>query len=98
MVGVQDYADAIKHVPLPAAEREHLAHLLHDAPWSYGGSWVCCSQLHGPRVVVIGDAAHAVAPSLGQGCNAALQDATILDKVTGQRPALQHVCQHMTML
>lgn len=36
------------------------------------------SQLNGPRSVVIGDAAHCVTPILGQGANAALEDAVML--------------------
>jgi 2-polyprenyl-6-methoxyphenol hydroxylase-like FAD-dependent oxidoreductase len=37
-----------------------------------------CSQLHGPRTVLIGDAAHCAAPVLGQGANAALEDVSVL--------------------
>lgn len=37
-----------------------------------------CSQLHGPRTVLIGDAAHSAAPVLGQGANAALEDVSVL--------------------
>jgi kynurenine 3-monooxygenase len=31
--------------------------------------------------LIIGDAAHAIAPSFGQGCNAALEDAFILNNL-----------------
>lgn len=46
---------------------------------------VKCDRLNvGGRILLIGDAVHAVSPSMGQGCNAALQDvmvfAQILDK------------------
>lgn len=37
-----------------------------------------CSQLHGPRTVLIGDAAHCAAPVLGQGANSALEDVSVL--------------------
>lgn len=37
-----------------------------------------CSQLHGPRTVLLGDAAHCAAPVLGQGANAALEDVSVL--------------------
>lgn len=37
-----------------------------------------CSQLHGPRTVLIGDAAHCSAPVLGQGANSALEDVSVL--------------------
>lgn len=41
-----------------------------------------CSRYHyGDSVLIIGDAAHAISPSLGQGCNAALEDALILNKL-----------------
>ena len=36
------------------------------------------SQLHGPKAVLLGDAAHCVTPILGQGANAALEDASVL--------------------
>ncbi len=37
---------------------------------------VQCDRMHvGDRILLIGDAVHAVSPSIGQGCNAALQDA-----------------------
>ena len=35
--------------------------------WMKPGTYVRCSQLHGPRAILIGDAAHAVAPRIGAG-------------------------------
>ena len=46
------------------------------------GTTVQCSRLTGPAVVLIGDAGHGVTPSLGQGCNAALESVGIFDKVS----------------
>ncbi|MFB2891401.1 FAD-dependent oxidoreductase [Aerosakkonemataceae cyanobacterium BLCC-F50] len=41
-----------------------------------------CNRYHqGDSVLLIGDAAHAVSPSMGQGCNAALEDVAIFDKI-----------------
>ncbi|WP_088889693.1 FAD-dependent oxidoreductase [Leptolyngbya ohadii] len=41
-----------------------------------------CSRYHqGDSVLIIGDAAHSVSASIGQGCNAALEDAALVDKL-----------------
>lgn len=43
---------------------------------------VRCSRYHqGNQALVIGDAAHAVSPSLGQGCNSALEDVVVFDRL-----------------
>ena len=43
---------------------------------------VKCDRLNvGGRILLIGDAIHAVSPSIGQGCNAALQDAMVFAQV-----------------
>lgn len=43
---------------------------------------VRCNRYHyGDSVLILGDAAHAVPPSLGQGCNAALEDVFIVNKL-----------------
>lgn len=43
---------------------------------------ISCNRFHqGNNVIVIGDAAHAISPALGQGCNCALEDVVILDKL-----------------
>ncbi|MDJ0712676.1 MAG: NAD(P)/FAD-dependent oxidoreductase [Prochloraceae cyanobacterium] len=43
---------------------------------------VSCNRYHqGDNAIIIGDAAHAVSPALGQGCNSALEDVVFLDKL-----------------
>lgn len=56
-----------------------------DQKISYGGITTTCSALHGSdRVVLVGDAAHSVWPSLGQGCNLALESCLVLADILVQ--------------
>lgn len=41
----------------------------------------CSRYHHGDSVLLLGDAAHSVSPSIGQGCNAALEDAAIVNSL-----------------
>jgi kynurenine 3-monooxygenase len=41
----------------------------------------CSRYHHGDSVLIIGDAAHSVSASIGQCCNAALEDVAIVDKL-----------------
>lgn len=44
-----------------------------------------CDRFHqGDSVLILGDAAHAVSPSVGQGCNASLEDVQIVDRLLDQ--------------
>ncbi|NET30766.1 MAG: FAD-dependent monooxygenase [Cyanothece sp. SIO1E1] len=44
-----------------------------------------CSHYHyGDSVLIMGDAAHAVSPALGQGCNSAFEDVVVLDRILDQ--------------
>lgn len=46
---------------------------------------VTCDRFHqGDRILILGDAAHAVSPSIGQGCNSALQDVACLNQLLDQ--------------
>ncbi|MGL4617630.1 MAG: FAD-dependent oxidoreductase [Chroococcidiopsis sp.] len=46
---------------------------------------VSCDRFHdGDSILLIGDAAHAVSPSLGQGCNASLEDVLIFEQLLEQ--------------
>jgi kynurenine 3-monooxygenase len=41
-----------------------------------------CNRYHqGDSVLILGDAAHAISPLIGQGCNASLEDVAILDRL-----------------
>jgi kynurenine 3-monooxygenase len=46
---------------------------------------VRCDRFHeGDSVLLIGDAAHAVSPAIGQGCNAALEDVLVFERLLEQ--------------
>lgn len=46
---------------------------------------VQCDRFHeGDSILLIGDAAHAVSPSIGQGCNASLEDVLIFEQLLKQ--------------
>lgn len=52
---------------------------------SYGGVTTICNRLEGGDcIVLLGDAAHSVWPSLGQGCNVALESCRIFAEVLAQ--------------
>ena len=46
---------------------------------------VRCDRFHdGDSILLIGDAAHAVSPSIGQGCNASLEDVLVFERLLDQ--------------
>ncbi len=55
---------------------------------------VCMKHWHGDRVAVLGDAAHALSPQLGQGVNLALMDAAVLAESLAHLPLPQALAHY----
>ena len=53
--------------------RREIAQQFTERPWYTSGSTLRVSRLTAPRVVLLGDAAHAVSAAFGQGVNSALE-------------------------
>ena len=68
----QEFPDAIPHMP-------NLLEDFRTNPTSSLCYIKCAPYQHGERVMLIGDAAHAVVPFYGQGMNAAFEDCTLFD-------------------
>jgi len=72
----REFADAVPLIPtLEHDYAEHPVGLLgtvHCRPWSFAN-----------RVLLVGDAAHAIVPFHGQGMNAAFEDCVVLDELIG---------------
>jgi kynurenine 3-monooxygenase len=72
----REFPDALRL--LPDLEAQYAAHptgvlgTVHCRPWSAG------------RLLLIGDAAHAIVPFHGQGMNAAFEDCAVLDRLLGE--------------
>lgn len=71
---MEEFPDAVPLIPHLASEfQAHPAGQLatvHAAPWRVGG-----------RVLLLGDAAHAIVPFHGQGMNAAFEDCVVLESM-----------------
>jgi kynurenine 3-monooxygenase len=73
----REFPDAL--ALMPGLPREYASHpvgqlgTIHCTPWSYRG-----------RLLLVGDAAHAIVPFHGQGMNAAFEDCIVLDGLIGE--------------
>ena len=65
---------------MPALEADYRNH-----PTGVLGTVYCKPWSHGDRVLLIGDAAHAIVPFHGQGMNAAFEDCVELDRLLDER-------------
>ena len=73
---------------LPALEREYREH-----PVGRLGTLTCRPWSHGGRMLLLGDAAHAIVPFHGQGMNAAFEDCLELDAlVAAHGRDWPHIC------
>lgn len=88
----QEHADAIRQgkidkvitllegsaPSMPDYMRKAVIELVRSKPQFYPmPSWTHLSQLHGPKTVLLGDAAHTMSPVLGQGLNSSLEDVAV---------------------
>ncbi|CAB9520680.1 Kynurenine 3-monooxygenase [Seminavis robusta] len=81
---VQDYFAQLSPEELAFLVSDEEADALLNRPTATLLS-VRCSQLHTPHTLLLGDAAHAVSASCGQGCNAALQDVQVFCDTLAQQ-------------
>jgi kynurenine 3-monooxygenase len=70
----REFADVAASIP--ALEREYAEH-----PTGVLGTVRCTPWQAGQRVLLLGDAAHAIVPFHGQGMNAAFEDCRVLDEL-----------------
>lgn len=70
----ENFADALEIMP-------DLQELFDTNPTSILGTIKCSPWLAEKRVLIMGDAAHAMVPFYGQGMNAAFEDVLVFDKV-----------------
>ena len=72
----REFADAVPL--LPALARDYVSH-----PTGHLGTVDCRPWSFKDRLLLVGDAAHAIVPFHGQGMNAAFEDCVVLDELIG---------------
>ena len=72
----REFADAL--ALMPALQREYASH-----PVGHLGTVYCKPWSYRDRILLVGDAAHAIVPFHGQGMNAAFEDCIVLDRLIG---------------
>jgi len=70
----EHYADALPHMP-------HYLDEFQANPTGFLGTLRCAPWHAGGDAVLLGDAAHAITPFFGQGCNCAFEDVRALDRL-----------------
>ncbi|KAK9830441.1 hypothetical protein WJX72_011767 [[Myrmecia] bisecta] len=82
-----DYAKVLRGIrALPEDMVHKIAEQFVERPWYSSGSTLQTSRLHQGRVLLVGDAAHAVSAAFGQGVNSALEDCKVFGEVLGGDP------------
>ncbi|MEO3794354.1 FAD-dependent monooxygenase [Nonomuraea sp. B10E15] len=77
------------HEPIPSLLRAaDPANIIRNDIFSFGTP---LPALHTGRVAFVGDAAHPMAPNLGQGACQAIEDAVVLARLAGGSPAVEEV-------
>ena len=81
---------ALLSAELPRLAAHATPAVLETAVQNRRASWVEVDRLHlvGGRVALLGDAAHSMTASLGEGCNCALESAVALDAALGRAASL----------
>eukprot|EP00210_Caulerpa_lentillifera_P004319 g4122.t1 len=74
-----EYLNAVMPKDFPQDWIDQMIPQLRDNPLYNIPSLIEVSTLVGPDVVLIGDAGHSVSPSMGMGCNMAIQDTQVLE-------------------